>query len=198
MGPTVKKLKLSDVDLLAFGNTVQMAGAIFSGDGQTYLCFLPSSKDDAEHAVLEMGTEDWKKMMAQVDVMETEILSQAEDGTLTKVIVRKSQRAVDTACTWKVFKRDGYACRYCGNDDTPLTVDHLVCWEAGGPSIEANMVSSCRKCNKTRGNMEYADWLRHPRYKDLSRKLTPQQRKANEDLADTLMAIPRLYHKRSR
>jgi HNH endonuclease len=194
----MKKIKLSDLDLYSFGNEVQMTGVIFSGKGETHLCFFPASKDDFVHSVLEMDLDEWKKLMLQVDVMETEILTQSPGGELTKTIVRKSQRAIDQGCTWRVFKRDQFRCRYCGADDTPLTVDHLVCWESGGPSIEDNLLSSCRKDNKTRGNLPYDQWLEHPHYLRVSQNLTPAQRQANADLVSSLARIPRLYHKRSR
>lgn len=191
-------MQLKDVNLLSFGHTVQMSGVLFSGDGRTYLCFFPESEDKYQHVSLDMNLEEWKTLMHQVDVMETEVLTKGPGGELTKIILRKSQRAVDAACTWKVFKRDEYACRYCGNDNTPLTVDHLVCWEAGGPSIEANLVTSCRKCNKTRGNLSYEEWLQHPRYLQGASNLSFDQRAANEALAKTLDKIPLLIHKRSR
>lgn len=194
----MKKVQLKDLDLYAFGNTLQMSGVIFSGDGASYLCFFPASKDELPHASLEMDTDDWKTVMSQLDVMETEVLTQAADGSPTKIVLRKSQRAIDMACTWRVYKRDGYACRYCGNNDTPLTVDHLVTWESGGPSTEENLLTADRRCNKTRGNLPYEQWLQHPYYKKVSMNLTPQQRKANEDLVAALTRIPRLYHKRSR
>ena len=73
----------------------------------------------------------------------------------------------------------------------PLTVDHLVCWEEGGPSIEANLVSSCKKCNKIRGNTPFEAWLRHPVYRKVSQGLTDRARQDNERLVPTLSQIPR-------
>ncbi|GAG09150.1 unnamed protein product, partial [marine sediment metagenome] len=89
-----------------------------------------------------------------------------------------------------------YKCRYCGRDDVPLTVDHLVLWEDGGPSIEENLVSACRKCNKKRGNTEYSDWLQHPYYLKVSAALLPCHQEKNEKLAPTLPGIPRVVGKR--
>jgi len=97
-----------------------------------------------------------------------------------------------------VFRRDGYKCCYCGRDDVPLTVDHLVLWEDGGPSTEQNMVSACKKCNKARGRTQYVDWLRHPVYLKVSGNLSPERRAANEALVGALNAIPKVMHTRSR
>ena len=112
--------------------------------------------------------------------------------------MRKCERAVDQNVTWAVFRRDHYTCRYCGNDKVPLTVDHLVLWEDGGPTIEANLVAACRKCNKTRGRTPYEQWMQHPFYQKVANKLSAEQRAANWALCDGLKAIPRVHHVKSR
>jgi hypothetical protein len=211
--------RLSELELLEFGNTIQMAGAVYQGDGQLFIALFPEDQgalDDADgrytflprgvqrrdeggqHVVtLEMDLDDWTRLLRQTDLLETEVLAQAANGALTKTILRKSQRQISQGVSWAVYKRDGYRCRYCGNDDVPLTVDHLVLWEAGGPSIEANLVAACRRCNKARGNTEYAAWLEHPHYLRVSSNLDPATRRANQELAATLGAIPRMVHKPS-
>jgi hypothetical protein len=193
-------VKLSELNLLSFGHTIQMAGAIFQGEGQTFLAFFPEDADNQDHVLnrLELSLDDWNAIIRQTDLLETEILARAADGTLTKVVIRKSQRQIEQGVSWKVFKRDGYSCRYCGKDDIPLTVDHLVCWEAGGPSIVENLVSACRKCNKTRGDLSYADWLNHPYYRKVASGLSASEREANIQLLQTLGSIPLNVHKRSR
>ena len=79
-----------------------------------------------------------------------------------------------------------------------MTVDHLVLWEDGGPSIEENLLAACRKCNKKRGSISYPDWLNHPYYKTVSEGLTPEVRQLNIELVDTLDSIPLRVHKKSR
>ena len=191
-------MQFDQLNLLSIGNTIQIAGVIFVGEGQTLLCFFPDEHPAQPFEVLQMDLDQWNAFLRQTDVMETEVLTRASDGTLAKAIVRKSQRQIEAGVSWRVWKRDGYRCRYCGNDDVPLTVDHLVLWEEGGHSIEQNLLSSCKKCNKTRGNMQYAEWLQHPRYVSLSTKLAPDVRASNEALLSTLASIPRRVHSRSR
>jgi hypothetical protein len=145
-----------------------------------------------------MGLEDWKKFMRQVDLKETEVLREGPDRKLRKAVVRKCQRIIDNRVSWQVYKRDGYRCRYCGRDGLPLTVDHLVLWEEGGPSIEENLLTACRKCNKTRGSLPYADWLQHPKYLEVSENLPADVVTANQVVATTLDNIPRVYSERSR
>lgn len=202
-------MKIQDVGLLKFGNTIQLVGAVYSGEGLLYLAMFPEDRslihgdfrfggEDSDLVVLDMDDEDWKVFLRQTDLMEVEVVTRASDGTLAKAIVRKSARQIDQGVSWRVFKRDGYACCYCGNDSTPLTIDHLITWESMGPTIEENLLSACRKCNKTRGETEYGAWLLHPYYLEVSKKLTPERRAANAALYHTLSAIPLRVNQKSR
>lgn len=211
-------MKLSDINLLDVGNTLQLVGAVYAdaetlyfcpfpedggkfvdGPGDDHVGFRPKDRTEALSVrVLDMDHADWEKFIKQTDLMETEVLAKASDGTLAKIILRKSARQIDTAVQWKVFKRDRYACRYCGNNDCPLTIDHLVTWEEGGPSIVENLVAACKRCNKIRGNTSYADWLKHPRYRETSKNLSGDVVQANEALLGLLDRIPRMTHMRSR
>ena len=190
-------VRLQDVGLLNVGHTIQMVGAIYADSGKAYLCLFPD-EEVLPLETLEMGVDDWNAFLRQTDLLETEILQRASDGTLAKAIVRKSQRQISQVVSWNVFKRDGYACRYCGNDDTPLTVDHLVLWESGGPSTEDNLVAACRKCNKVRGDTPYVDWLDHPYYRKVSKGLDDAARERNRLLASTLDSVTLVIHKRTR
>lgn len=213
-------MKFKDLDLLKVGNTIQLVGAIYADDEQVLMCMFPEDHGDIAVLdgerpafvpvrgtrpnypptieVLDMDSDDWTQFLRQTDALETEILTKASDGTLAKAIYRKSQRQIDQVVSWKVFKRDGYACRYCGNDDVPLTVDHLIRWEEGGPTITDNLVSACKKCNRTRGDASYEEWMRHPYYIKASKFLTPETREANEELIGKIRFIKRNTHIRSR
>ncbi len=140
-----------------------------------------------------MDDEDWRRFIRQTDLLETEVLSKTEHGKLAKTILRKSQRVIENRVSWEVYKRDGYRCRYCGRDGVPLTVDHLICWEQGGPSNNpGNLASSCRKCNKVRGNIPYEEWLNHEYYLKVSKNLTQEVRDLNLRTVDKLAEIPHL------
>lgn len=184
-------MNLSDLNFYDIGNKIGLVGAVFGDDDSLFLCMFPDQPVFPDQHILQMDLDDWQKFLRQIDILETEVLQQDKHGKLSKAILRKSQRLIEQRTSWQVYKRDGYRCRYCGADGVPLTVDHLVLWEEGGPSIPANLVAACRKCNKTRGNIQYDDWLHHQYYQEVSRKLTTEQRAANEDLAATLGRIPR-------
>jgi hypothetical protein len=191
-------MKLSDLNILDVGNTIGLVGAVFGGKGSTYLCMFPDQEIEDNQEVLDMDLEDWKKFLRQTDLLETEVLSFTADGKLSKAIMRKTQRLIEQRVSWAVYKRDEYKCRYCGRDGVPLTVDHLVLWEEGGPSIEENLTSSCRRCNKTRGRTKYEEWLQHPYYKKVSKSLSDAQREENVALSHTLAGIPLRVVDRSR
>jgi hypothetical protein len=211
-------MKLEEIDIHEVGNTVQIAGAVFQGQGSLLLCMFPACRGevrsgdvlhdspefvDAETGedylveVLDMDVEDWNRFLRQTDVLETKVLAEAEDGKLVKAVLRKTARQISAQVSWDVFRRDGFRCRYCGREDVPLTVDHLVLWEEGGPSVAENLLAACKKCNRKRGSTPYAEWLEGPRYRKTSEGLDPGVRQANLDLVPTLASIPRSHHKKS-
>lgn len=194
--------KLSDVGLHRFGNSIQLVGAIYQGDGKVFLLPFPEEhrvhEDNEDTVVLAMDKAEWEEFLVQTDTLGVEAMVRDKDGTVGRAILRKSQRQIEQQVSWDVFRRDGYACRYCSRADVPLTVDHLVLWEQGGPSIVANLLSACRKCNRTRGNMEYADWLSSDYYLKVSQNLHISYYDANRRLVETLDKIPRRLHQRSR
>lgn len=193
-------MKFTDIKLTAIGTTIQMVGAVYAGsDGKGYYFPFPSTNGEGcNPEPIEMTNEDWKALLRQADLVEVEATVQAEDGTLQKAILRKSQRQIDSQVSWNVFRRDNFMCRYCGTEKLSLTVDHLVRWEDGGPSIEANLVACCRKCNKVRGDTAYAAWLRHPYYVEVSQKVSYAYQELNRAVADTLASIPRVHVKKGR
>ena len=192
-------MKFSDLDLRSVGHEVQLVGGIWAGNGKAYLCYFPEYGEEFEPTAVEMSQDDWKALLRQSDLVETEVLTNAKDPTSMKAVIRKCERNIEQGISWSVFKRAQFRCEYCGRDDVPLTVDHLVLWEDGGPSNTTdNLLAVCRRCNKTRGRTQYADWLRHPYYLDVSKRLSPEKRAQNEALVATLDSIPRVAHVRSR
>jgi 5-methylcytosine-specific restriction endonuclease McrA len=66
---------------------------------------------------------------------------------------RVSYRSVPRLVKASVIERDGYYCRYCGQEltDRDLTLDHVIPRVEGGPSNVANLVVSCSECNQKKG-----------------------------------------------
>lgn len=159
-------MKVEELGLLRFGNDINMVGVIYQGAEGTYLLYLPDEQQEGDPEVVQV--DDWAKLLRQLDIMETEVLQRAPDGKVTKAILRKSARQVDQKVAWEVYHRDEFACRYCGRKDLPLSVDHIITWEAGGPSTYENLVACCHRCNRTRGNTPFAEWLEGDYYKKVS------------------------------
>lgn len=179
------------MNLKEVGHTIQIAGVIYNSDKdkQTYFIMLPDEKIYSKEIPKYFDTDAWRNFFWQTDILETELNDEA------KTIVRKAQRQIDGNISWKIYARDNYTCRYCGKTGIPLTVDHIVLWEDGGPSIEENLVTSCKKCNRIRGNMPYEEWIKSGTYIRLSNGLPFDTLLNNLNLTDTLDKIPTSFTK---
>lgn len=51
----------------------------------------------------------------------------------------------------EVFRRDGYACQYCGRRTGHPTLDHVVPRHRGGKHSWENLVTACTQCNHRKG-----------------------------------------------
>lgn len=65
---------------------------------------------------------------------------------------------IDPQLRWAIYKRDGYACAYCGGDDQ-LELDHIQPVSQGGEDTWENLVTSCRTCNASKGARTPGQWL---------------------------------------
>lgn len=64
-------------------------------------------------------------------------------------------RAIPPKLRFEIFKRDGFACTYCGRGapDVILVIDHSVPFAAGGDSAADNLATSCRDCNSGKSDV---------------------------------------------
>lgn len=183
-------INFDDLDLLDFGNTIQIAGVIWTGKGHTFITPGPNSQEKFDNVkLMKLDLAQWTSLLKQTDTLETTMFGYDAHGKIIKTLYRKSQRQIDSAIQWAVFQRDGYSCLYCGRTGVPLTVDHIFLWEKGGPSTMENLVAACRRCNKERGNTEYDEWIESALYKKLSANLTDKQKRAN---IDRILELPKL------
>ena len=182
-------IKLSDINILDIGNSIQIVGTIWKGPDICFITQFPGKDEDlTDVKKLPMELSEWEKFLRQTDILETEIFTKDPTG-ITKKIVRKTQRQIDSYMQWAVFKRDNYCCRYCGRTGIPLTVDHIILWEEGGATVPDNLLSACRRCNKDRGRMQYEDWVYSGMYKKYSEHLVAQVHQLNLAL---IQELPRL------
>lgn len=149
-------MKLQDLDLHAFGDTIQIAGMLYHDGPNDRFFVLPFPEQEPlgpywfeDTTVLEMDLDEWTRFVHQSDRVEVMASVVDQHGNLGKAFVLKSARQIAQNVSWAVYRRDNYRCSYCGADSVPLTVDHLVLWEEGGPSIPENLCLPAR--NATRG-----------------------------------------------
>jgi hypothetical protein len=60
------------------------------------------------------------------------------------------RQPMDPDLRWTVFRRDGYACVWCGSD-SDLTIDHIHPVALGGTNDVSNLQTLCRTCNSRKG-----------------------------------------------
>ena len=70
----------------------------------------------------------------------------------TPAVTRRS-RTLSASLRFSVFRRDNFACRYCGahGQDVRLHVDHVEAWSKGGSNTLDNLVTACSTCNLGKG-----------------------------------------------
>jgi hypothetical protein len=180
--------QFNEIPIYDWGNKYVLSGMLFTNnEEESFIVMLPQKLQELSNnlKVIAPSIEEWKQLLNQTDLLEVE--GRLEDNQ--KIVLRKGTRNVDSKISWKVFKRDKFKCRYCGISHVPLTVDHIITWETGGPTIEENLLTSCRKCNRTRGNMSYREWLNTGYYRSKHQYLTPEVIQKNYEIVNTLNTI---------
>lgn len=57
-----------------------------------------------------------------------------------------------------VFERDDFTCRYCGERGGRLECDHVTPVARGGGHEDANLVTACRTCNRSKRDKTLEEW----------------------------------------
>ena len=74
-----------------------------------------------------------------------------------------------TSLRQRIYKRDGWRCFFCGKDTSlyevmdyvnSATIDHLQPEHRGGTHDDANLVTACYSCNKTKRYMTLEEYRR--------------------------------------
>lgn len=187
--------EVQGIPLLDFGNKVVIRGVLFTNDEteESWIAVLPQKQEGFMVGTLKPTLQEWHDIFEQQDYNFTKGELNGE-----RVILRKTQRNIDGTISWAVFRRDDYACRYCGIDHVPLTVDHIITWETGGATHVDNLLSSCKKCNRTRGNMPYDEWLKTDYYQKKMQYLEDDIIHKNASIISQLSTLPRVTKMRKR
>jgi hypothetical protein len=76
----------------------------------------------------------------------------ARDVAIDHFAWQPRRRSVPPKVRTLVYRRDGYVCVECGQDDVlKLTVDHRTPVHFGGNEDPENLVTRCRNCNSSKG-----------------------------------------------
>ena len=59
----------------------------------------------------------------------------------------------------RVFDRDGRICRYCGSDEEPLHIDHIIPRKVGGTHDLENLQVLCKMCNLKKSSKDEGVFL---------------------------------------
>lgn len=61
---------------------------------------------------------------------------------------------IPLSARFDILQRDGFTCRYCGRQapETELEVDHVHPRSKGGTDDQKNLVTTCRDCNRGKGD----------------------------------------------
>lgn len=62
-----------------------------------------------------------------------------------------------------ILERDDRTCQYCGAQDVPLNLDHIVARSKGGATRPSNLVLACVPCNEKKGSQPLAVFERQTR-----------------------------------
>lgn len=89
-------------------------------------------------------------------------LAPASDRTNAERQARYRARMDVSPIEWAVlraavFKRDNYACTYCGSQ-IDLHCDHVVPLIQGGASTMGNLTTACRPCNSGKSGRSVEEW----------------------------------------
>jgi hypothetical protein len=87
--------------------------------------------------------------------------------------VVSKRRSLSKRTRFEVFKRDMFACQYCGQTppDAILEVDHILPFSKGGVDHEANLLTSCFDCNRGKADIPLSE---------IHQPVTEQLREAKE------------------
>jgi hypothetical protein len=192
----MEQRKILGIPYTEFGNQIKIAGIVLQGNDESQIVYFPEARLDSINVSTKLDHEGWKELMFQLDVQEVVIIDPTKGHQ--KSIFRKSQREIEHMTNWNVFRRDNYTCRYCGNNKTPLSVDHVVLWEHMGATVEDNLITACRNCNKTRGSMLFEDWLNSDYYKKVRVGISVADGIKNERVWEVAKALPLRTSKRTR
>ncbi len=100
----------------------------------------------------------------------------------------KTIRTLSKKDKFRIAYRDGFTCQFCGSQPgyDEIEIDHLVPVSKGGSDDEANLIATCKKCNRGKSDLVMfpenmtegrcrldADWVVHKSFGEWQVKYHP-------------------------
>jgi 5-methylcytosine-specific restriction endonuclease McrA len=91
------------------------------------------------------------KAWAEANAERVRAYNRSESRRATYKINNNRRRAAGTLTKkeWlAILESYAYSCAYCGRDDCPMQIEHIVAVSKGGLTVRENIVPACEPCNK--------------------------------------------------
>jgi len=80
-----------------------------------------------------------------------------------------------------LLEKWGHKCAYCGKENIPLQIEHIIPRAKGGSNRVSNLCLACEKCNTAKGTKDLKDFLK--KKPDLLKKILVQAKAPLKDAA---------------
>lgn len=165
----VKKIPFEDFDSKLIGSKIHLVGTVWKNyeSEQVYIAPLWPDLGISNNTLNIIEADEFENIKIINDAWLLEAKrNEGFHGRATKVALVRSQKQVEPRIIWRVFRRDKFACVYCGDDENAMTYDHFVPRSLGGPTNVENGRTACKNCNLLKGDMKPDDWLSSNRLND--------------------------------
>lgn len=72
--------------------------------------------------------------------------------------INRCQTPLWRATRLRIFARDDFTCRYCGQRGGQLECDHVLPASRGGPDSDDNLATACKACNRSKRASTPEEW----------------------------------------
>lgn len=96
----------------------------------------------------------WLSSQDEVDRAVAEgLLIERDGGLWSRIVDEMAEQRRMAWALWRevrerIFRRDDYTCRYCGQRGGKIECDHIIPLSQGGTDDDENLTTACRSCNR--------------------------------------------------
>lgn len=142
------------------GSLLRIGGIVMQGQGASVILLTPNGDefDPAQIKVHRPSLAEWSEI---IKITDDPSIYVGEAGQIEKVLHRKNRFAISGATQQRIWHRDSWTCLYCSKrvPEISLTIDHFISLENHGRNDSSNYISSCFRCNKSKGSSDTKIWL---------------------------------------